>query len=247
MRPHHRTVAPGMALRRQQRRQRYGLRRRKGQVESRTALVPAVPDPPQPDLRPRHMTLQQPLERPRRHPRARLQTQRLRPTPVPRARLAVLFPLRAKRSRVALRPDVIPRRRAGNTSRWPTTRSDCGSSLPSKRTITGRAERRAGRISPSRAKIRVRAAPPPSVTRGSAAGKGLRSGQEDEDADLTLGTFCAAARRRARVLLRNRPVILWRYSGTRSAASTRTARFSPGRRTSLSMCRGGAGWCSGDA
>ena len=108
MRPHHRTVAPGMALRRQQRRQRYGLRRRKGQVESRTALVPAVPDPPQPDLRPRHMTLQQPLERPRRHPRARLQTQRLRPTPVPRARLAVLLPLRVKRSRVALRPDVIP-------------------------------------------------------------------------------------------------------------------------------------------
>ena len=80
----------------------------KVRVESRTALVPAVPDPPQPDLRPRHMTLQQPLERPRRHPCARLQTQRLRPTPVPRARLAVLLPLRVKRSRVALRPDVIP-------------------------------------------------------------------------------------------------------------------------------------------
>ena len=136
MRPHHRTVAPGMALRRQQRRQRYGLRRRKGQVESRTALVPAVPDPPQPDLRPRHMTLQQPSRTPATTP-ARPASD---PAPPDRSRAT-----RSPRGALPASREALPRRpstrrntprRAGNTPGWPTTRSDCGSSLPSKRTIT---------------------------------------------------------------------------------------------------------------
>ena len=113
MRPHHRTVAPGMALRRQQRRQRYRLRRRKGQVESRTALVPAVPDPPQPDLRPRHMTLQQLLQRPRRHPRARLQTQRLQP----RSRAT-----RSPRGAPPASREALPRRRSTRRNTPPSCR-----------------------------------------------------------------------------------------------------------------------------
>ena len=37
-------------------------------------------------------------------------------------------------------PLLIGHAAPGNTPGWPTTRSDCGSSLPSKRNITGRAE-----------------------------------------------------------------------------------------------------------
>ena len=61
----------------------------------------------QPQARPQHETPQQLLERPRRDPRARLQTQSRRAAAVPRARLAVLLALRAKRLHGAVRPDVI--------------------------------------------------------------------------------------------------------------------------------------------
>ena len=112
------------------------------------------------------------------------------PAPPPRAR-ATRSPRgapRASREALPRRPSTRRNtpRRAGTTPKWPTTRSDCGSSLPSKRNITGRAE-------PCRAILfitrqdRGPGSAPPSVAPGSAAGKGLRSGQEDEDADLAPG------------------------------------------------------------
>ena len=46
-------------------------------------------------------------------------------------------------------------RRTGNTPGWPMTRSDCGSSLPSKPTITGRAEPCRARLSSLRLSVHV--------------------------------------------------------------------------------------------
>ena len=94
MRTDHRPVAARAILRRQQRRQGHRLRSRKRDVETGTVLVLAVALPPQADVRAEHETLQQLLELARRDPLAGLQAQRRRAVAVPRARLAVLLPLR---------------------------------------------------------------------------------------------------------------------------------------------------------
>ena len=123
------------------------------------------------------------------------------PAPPPHTRAT-----RSPRGALPASREALPRRRptrcntpprTGNTSRWPTTRSDCGPSLPSKRTITGRAE-------PCRANL--------SITRedwgpGSAGAFGDTGQRRREGIAFGPGrrrcrsrawTFCAAARRRAR-------------------------------------------------
>ena len=94
MRADYRPVAARAVLRRQQRRQRHRLRGRKRDVETGTVLVLAGAHPAEADLSAQHMALQQLLEFARRDPLARLQAERRRALPVPRARLAVLLPLR---------------------------------------------------------------------------------------------------------------------------------------------------------
>ena len=94
MRPDRRPVAARAVRRRQKRRQRHRLRRRERDVETRAVLVLPGPYPAEADTGPRNETLQQLLEHPGRNPRPDPQTQRRRARPVPRARLAVLLPLR---------------------------------------------------------------------------------------------------------------------------------------------------------
>ena len=92
MRPDHPPVAHDQRL------QRHRLRRREGQVPAGPVDALALAHPPEPDVRPRHEPRQHALEPLRAHMAP--EPQRLRPAPVPEARLPVL--------RVVLRVVAVP-------------------------------------------------------------------------------------------------------------------------------------------